>query len=119
MAPEFARGEHVELQLQLAPLLEHRGAAVDLPARLVVLDQRLTSRAEVDAVDLAVDAALGELQRALLGILEAEGRLGVGRHERRCGGSLIGEEGQDQPFDPPQRSRSVGDLRRQALRANL
>ena len=110
VSPELARGEHVELQLELAALLQHPGAAVDLAARLVVLDQRLAARAEVDAVDLAVDAAAGERQRPLLGVLEAEGGLGMGGGEGGRRGGLVGEEGQDQALDATERSGGVREL---------
>ena len=62
---------------------------------------------------------LGELQRPLLGILEAEGGLGVGRREGRRRGGLVGEEGKNQPLDSTERSGGVRDLPGQPLLAHL
>src|SRR5262249_32808467 len=117
--PELSRGEHVELQLELAALLEHPGAAVDLGARLVVLHECLVARAEIDAVDLAVDPSAREGERPLLRVLEAEGGLHMGRGECDGGPRLVGQEGEHEALDPAERGGGVRELAGQLAGALL
>src|SRR4029450_3600682 len=108
-----------ELQLELAPLFEHPGAALDLAAGLVVLDEGLAAQPQIDAVDLSVDAPAGQLQRSLLGLVEAEGGLGVGGRKGGGRDGLVGEERQDQALDPTERGSGGAPLAGQALGPDL
>src|SRR5262249_27554155 len=56
---DVASGQEVELELKLA-LLQHRLPAVDLRARLVVLDQGFARRPPVHPIDLSVNSSAGD-----------------------------------------------------------
>src|SRR4051812_5054436 len=110
-APELLRRKEIELQLQFAPV-QHALAAVHLRTGLVVLNEGLSSRAPVDPVDLPVNRSRPDLKRGLLGVREAEARLGQlgDRNERRRSVGFVGEEGEHQALDAMKRGGGVRAL---------